>query len=184
MSEKSSELEAALERVSRRRPPLIDLGLKRMAATLDRLGAPHRRLPPVFHVAGTNGKGSTVAFIASILKAAGKTTHVYTSPHLVRYNERIVLNGAAISDADFIDAIARADAAAGDDELTFFEAITCAAFIAFAETPADFLVLEVGLGGRLDATNMIEKPLAAVVTPIGLDHQKFLGDDLASIARE
>ncbi len=177
-------VEAALERVALRRPALIDLGLSRVLRTLDRLGAPHRRLPPTFHVAGTNGKGSTVAFLSAILTASGARTHSFISPHLVRYNERIVLGGREIADDAFIDAITRVDAAAGDDDLTFFETLACAGFLAFAETPADFLVLEVGLGGRLDATNVLEKPLASVITPIALDHQSFLGDTLAQIASE
>jgi dihydrofolate synthase/folylpolyglutamate synthase len=177
-------VEAALERVASRRPVVIDLGLDRVLRTLGRLGDPQKRLPPVFHIAGTNGKGSTVAYLRAILEASGASVHVFISPHLVRYNERIVLAGEEISDAAFIDAISRVDEAAGADDLTFFETIACAAFLAFAETPADFLVLEVGLGGRLDATNVIDRPLAAVVTPIALDHQNFLGDTLAKIARE
>jgi dihydrofolate synthase/folylpolyglutamate synthase len=175
---------AALEQVAVRRPALIDLGLARVARTLDRLGAPHRRLPPVFHVAGTNGKGSTCAYIRAILEASGATAHVFTSPHLVRYAERVVLAGREIADQDFIAAINRVDEAAGADDLTLFETITCAAFLAYAETPADYLVLEVGLGGRLDATNVIERPLAAAVAPIALDHQNFLGDTLTAIAGE
>lgn len=175
---------AALEKVAVRRPALIDLGLDRVHRILARLGDPQRRLPPVFHVAGTNGKGSTCAYLRAILEASGARVHVFTSPHLVNYRERVVLAGAEISDAAFIGAIARVDEAAGADDLTLFETITCAAFAAFAGTPADFLVLEVGLGGRLDATNVIDRPLAAVVTPIALDHQNFLGDTLAEIAGE
>lgn len=175
---------AALEKVAVRRPALIDLGLARVHRTLSRLGEPHRRLPPVFHVAGTNGKGSTCACLRAILEASGARVHVFTSPHLVHYRERIVLAGAEIADEAFIAAIERVDEAAGADDLTLFETITCAAFLAFAETPADYLVLEVGLGGRLDATNVIERPLAAAITPIALDHQNFLGDTLAAIAAE
>jgi dihydrofolate synthase/folylpolyglutamate synthase len=179
-----SAIEEALEKVAARRPQLIDLGLGRVTRTLDRLDRPHHRLPPTFHVAGTNGKGSTCAYLRAIVEASGASAHAFISPHLVRYNERIVLAGQEISDEAFIDAIMRVDRAAGDDELTFFEAITCAAFVAFAETPADFLILEVGLGGRLDATNVLERPLAAVVAPIGFDHMNFLGDTIESIARE
>jgi dihydrofolate synthase/folylpolyglutamate synthase len=175
---------AALEKVAVRRPALIDLGLARVHRTLCRLGNPHRRLPPVFHVAGTNGKGSTCAYLRAVLEASGARVHVFTSPHLVHYRERVVLAGEEIADDAFIEAINRVDAAAGDDDLTLFETITCAAFLAFAETPAEYLVLEVGLGGRLDATNVIERPLAAVITPIALDHQNFLGDTLAAIAGE
>ncbi|MGE0409216.1 MAG: folylpolyglutamate synthase/dihydrofolate synthase family protein [Amphiplicatus sp.] len=176
--------EAALARLAERRPVLIDLGLERMRAALLRIGEPHKRLPPVLHVAGTNGKGSTAAYLRAILEAAGKSVHVYTSPHLVRFNERIVLAGAEISDEALVDVLTRCDRAVGAKSLTFFEATTAAAFLAFAETPADFLVMEVGLGGRLDATNVVEKPLAALVAPVALDHQQFLGDSLAAIAIE
>ncbi|MEM6537077.1 MAG: folylpolyglutamate synthase/dihydrofolate synthase family protein [Pseudomonadota bacterium] len=180
----TSSLDEALRAIISRRPKLIDLSLDRIFRTLGKLGDPHKALPPTFHVAGTNGKGSTIAFLRSILEASGKRCHVYTSPHLVRYNERIVLAGHEISDEHFIDCLRKCDDAAGEDELTFFETVTCAAFVAFAETTADFLLLEVGLGGRLDATNVIDHPLAAVVTSIGMDHQAFLGDTLPDIARE
>ncbi len=170
--------------IAARRPSLIDLGLARVEEALGALGDPHRRLPPVLHVAGTNGKGSTIAYMKAMLEAAGARPHVFTSPHLVRFNERIVLAGEMISDAALADVMTRVDEAVGPDALTFFETITCAAFLAFAETPADYLLLEVGLGGRLDATNVIDAPLASVITPIALDHQQFLGADLASIARE
>ncbi|MEL6506919.1 MAG: folylpolyglutamate synthase/dihydrofolate synthase family protein [Pseudomonadota bacterium] len=167
-----------------RRPALIDLGLERMIGALQALGNPHKNLPPTIHVAGTNGKGSTIAYMRAILEAAGKTVHVYTSPHLVRFNERIVVAGEEITDEALIDVITRCDEAVLDQELTYFEAVTCAAFLAFSETPADVVLLEVGLGGRLDATNVIGEPLASVVTPVALDHQHFLGDDVASIAGE
>ena len=150
-----SEVEATLAQIASRRPVIIDLSLDRMRAALSRLGDPQKRLPPVFHVAGTNGKGSTVAFLRAILEAAGHTVHVYTSPHLVRFNERIVVAGKEISDASLIDALTRTDKAMGDDMLTYFETTTCAAFLAFAETPADYAIIEVGLGGRLDATNVM-----------------------------
>ena len=123
-------------------------------------------------------------FLRAFLEASGKKVHVLTSPHLVRFNERIVLAGAEISDASFIEAIGEVDRAAGDDDLTLFETITCAAFLRFAQSPADYLVLEVGLGGRLDATNVIERLLAAVITPIALDHMNFLGETIAAIAHE
>ncbi len=179
-----SRSDAALARLAERRPKLIDLGLDRMRTALSRLGDPHLALPPTLHVAGTNGKGSTCAFAAAALRAAGKSVHVYTSPHLVRFNERIVLADEEISDDALADALLRCEDAVGEAELTYFEAVTCAAFLAFAETPADALVLEVGLGGRLDATNVVAETAAGVITPVGLDHQDYLGTDLAAIARE
>ncbi|MEZ5891921.1 MAG: folylpolyglutamate synthase/dihydrofolate synthase family protein [Parvularculaceae bacterium] len=179
-----SDVEAVLAQIANRRPVIIDLSLDRIRAALKRLGEPQQKLPSFFHVAGTNGKGSTVAFLRSILETSGRTVHVYTSPHLVRFNERIVVAGKEISDAALIDALKRVDAAIGDDMLTYFETTTCAAFLAFAETPADAAVIEVGLGGRLDATNVMGAPLAAVVTPVDLDHQAFLGNTLGEIAAE
>ena len=180
----SPEVDRALARIASRRPRLIDLSLDRIRRALARLGDPHLKTPPVFHVAGTNGKGSTVAYIRSILEAADYRVHAFTSPHLVRFNERIVLSGEEISDEALVDCLDRCDHEIGDETLTYFEAITCAAFLAFAETPADYLVLEVGLGGRLDATNVIEQPLASVVAPIGLDHQDYLGDTIELVAAE
>lgn len=179
-----SDVEAVLAKVAARRPRIIDLSLDRVFAALDRLGNPQRKTPPVIHVAGTNGKGSTVAFIRSILEAAGKSVHVYTSPHLVRFNERIVVAGKDIEDDRLIDALERCDRAVGEDKLTYFETTTCAALLAFAETPADIAVIEVGLGGRLDATNVFDCPLATVITPVDLDHQQFLGGTLSLIAAE
>ena len=176
--------EAALKRLAERRPVLIDLGLERMRAALQRLGDPQLKLPPVFHVAGTNGKGSVCAYLRAILEASGASVHVFTSPHLVRFNERIALRGEPIDDERLVDVLNRCDREVGPKALTFFEATTAAAFMAFAETPADYLILEVGLGGRLDATNVIERPLASVITPIALDHQQFLGETLAEIASE
>ena len=175
---------AVLARIQERRPVLIDLGLERMRAALDRLGDPHLKLPPVLHVAGTNGKGSTCAYLKSMLEACGARVHRFTSPHLVRFNERIELAGEQISDDALVDVLTRCDEAVGAKSLTFFEATTAAAFLAFAETPADYLVLEVGLGGRLDATNVIETSRAAIVTPVALDHQSFLGETLGEIAGE
>lgn len=179
-----SDVEAVLAKIANRRPVIIDLSLDRIKAALARLDHPQKRLPPFFHVAGTNGKGSTAAFLRAVLEAAGHRVHVYTSPHLVRFNERIVLAGEEISDAVLIDALERTDKAMGDDMLTYFETTTCAAFLAFAETPADYAIIEVGLGGRLDATNVMEDPLAAIVTPVDLDHQAFLGDTITEIAGE
>ncbi len=158
------------------RPPYLDL--------LRKLGDPHLHLPPVIHVAGTNGKGSTVAFMRAVLEAAGYRVHAYTSPHLVRFNERIVLAGREIAD-DALEALLDETLALnGDGALTFFEVTTALAFAAFARTPADILLLETGLGGRLDCTNVIRDPAATVITPIGYDHMEFLGDTVESIARE
>jgi len=179
-----TDLEAVLKSIAERRPMLIDLGLERTFAALEKLGDPHKKLPPVIHVAGTNGKGSTISYLKAILEASGNNVHVYTSPHLVRFNERIVLAGEEIGDSELIDVLRRCDDAVGDQTLTYFETITCAAFLAFSETPADYLLLEVGLGGRLDTTNVIERPLTTIVTPIALDHQEKLGADIELIAAE
>ena len=145
-------------------------------------------MPPVIHVAGTNGKGSTIAFLRAMLEAAGKSVHVYTSPNLVRVNERFRLGapggGVLVSDAELADALAECERANGDAPITLFEIETAAAFVLFARHPADMLLLEVGLGGRLDATNVIERPLASVVTPVSMDHIEFLGDTLEKIAAE
>ncbi len=179
-----NDVNALLARLAERRPKKIDLGLERVYAALSRLGDPHKRLPPVLHVAGTNGKGSTIAFMRAMLEEAGVKTHIYSSPHLVRFNERIVVAGEEISDDMLISVLGQCDSAAGDTPLTYFEAVTSAAFLAFAQTPADILILEVGLGGRLDATNVIEDPLASIITPIGLDHQSWLGETIEEIAAE
>lgn len=179
-----SEVEKALERLSQLHPKKIDLSLGRMRQVLKALGHPERNLPPVFHVAGTNGKGSTTAFLRAMLEAAGKSVHVYTSPHLVRFNERIRLNGKLIDDATLVSVLDEVERASAGAPLTFFEATTAAAFLAFSRAPADALILEVGLGGRLDATNVVDKPLSTIITPISLDHQEFLGDSLGQIARE
>ena len=169
-------------------PKAIDLSLGRIVRLLDALGDPHKRLPPTIHVAGTNGKGSTVAFMRAIVEARGLTVHVDTSPHLVRFNERIRLGAAGggqfVDDARLIDALQRCEAANAGQPITFWEIVTAAAFVLFAEVPADVLLLEVGLGGRLDATNVIERPAAAVITSIGMDHAEFLGDTIAKIAAE
>ena len=160
------------------------IGLDRITALLDALGRPHDRLPAVFHVAGTNGKGSTCAFLRAGLEAAGHRVHVFTSPHLVRYNERIRLAGTLITDAQLADVMARVLDANGAIGGSLFEVNTAAAFLAFADTPADAVILEVGLGGRLDATNVIATPLVTGIASIGLDHQHFLGHTLAEIAAE
>jgi len=160
------------------------IGLDRIMALLDALGRPHAALPPVFHVAGTNGKGSTCAFLRAGLEAAGHKVHVFTSPHLVRYNERIRLAGTLIGDAQLADVMGGVLDANETVGGSLFEVNTAAAFLAFAATPADAVVLEVGLGGRLDATNVVPKPLVTGIASLGLDHQHFLGHTLAAIAAE
>ena len=160
------------------------LGLDRILALLDRLGNPHRHLPPVFHIAGTNGKGSTCAFLRSALEAADHRVHVFTSPHLVRFNERIRIAGALIEDAALAPLLSEVIDAADGMKASFFEVTAAAAFLAFARIPADALILEVGLGGRLDATNVIDRPLITAIASLGLDHQSYLGDTLVKIAAE
>ena len=160
------------------------LGLERITLLLERLGNPERRLPPVFHVAGTNGKGSTCAFLRAAIEAAGLTAHVYTSPHLVCFNERIRVAGSLIEDALLAELLAEVLDQAADLNASFFEVTTAAAFLAFARTPADACIIEVGLGGRLDATNVIERPLVCGIAQLGLDHQAFLGDRIEDIAAE
>jgi len=180
--------DAVLERLRRLHPKRIDLSLGRMERLLARLGHPEQNLPPVIHIAGTNGKGSTTAYMKSALEAAGYGVHVYTSPHLVRFHERIALaspGGAeAIADQDLMDFLIECEIANGDEPITYFEVTTAAAFLAFSRNPADIVLLEVGLGGRLDATNVIDKPMLSVITPISIDHVQFLGDSLAEIAAE
>lgn len=181
-------VDSILERLLALHPKRIDLSLDRVWRILDRLGHPERRVPPVIHVAGTNGKGSTVAFLRAMLEAAGKSVHVYTSPNLVRVNERFRLGGpnggVLVSDAELAEVLAECERANADSPITIFELETAAAFVLFARHPADMLLLEVGLGGRLDATNVVERPLASVVTPVSMDHVEFLGDTLAKIAAE
>ena len=160
------------------------LGLERISALLDRLGNPERTLPPVLHVAGTNGKGSTCAFLRAAVEAAGLSTHVYTSPHLARFNERIRLAGRLIGDDALGALLAETLDAAGGMELSFFEATTAAALLAFARTPADACIVEVGLGGRLDATNVVPAPLVCGIAQLGHDHHFYLGDRLEDIAAE
>lgn len=176
-------LEQALDDLRRLHPRKIDLGLSRIETVLERLGRPQDRLPTSVHVAGTNGKGSTVALTRAMLEASGARVHVYTSPHLVRFNERIVLAGEEIDDARLIDVLQRVRDANDGAPLSFFEATTAAAFLAFAESQADYAVIEVGLGGRYDATNVF-KPDVCAITPIDFDHAEFLGRDIAGIARE
>lgn len=173
-----------LERMMTLHPKVIDLTLARVERLLATLGNPERRLPPVIHIAGTNGKGSTQAMIRAGLEAAGDRVHAYTSPHLARFHERIRLAGELISEAALTALLDECVRANGPDEITFFEITTCAAFLGFARTPADWTLLEVGLGGRLDATNVVEKPRLTIITPVSLDHQAFLGDTVAAIAGE
>ena len=180
----SPETAAIVERLNRLHPRVIDLSLGRMERLLEKLGHPERRIPPVVHVAGTNGKGSTVAFMRAICEAAGQTVHAYISPHLVRFNERIRVSGELISNTYLMELIDACEAINAGDPITFFEITTALAFKAFAERPADVTLLETGLGGRLDATNVIDRPRATAITSISIDHVAFLGDTLAKIAGE
>jgi dihydrofolate synthase / folylpolyglutamate synthase len=177
-----------MARLSAQHPRRIDLGLERMQLLLDRLGHPERKLPPVIHVAGTNGKGSTIAYLRAILEAAGNRVHVYTSPYLVRINECYRLGrvggGILVGDEELCSALENCERVNAGEPITLFEIQTAVAFNLFAQHPADLVLLEVGLGGRLDATNVIETPLASVISPIGMDHTEFLGDSLMAIARE
>ena len=177
-------VQSQLDRLSKLSPTGDRLGLERIAAVLDRLGRPQDALPPVFHVAGTNGKGSTVAFLRAALEASGHKVHAFTSPHLVRFNERIRVAGKLIDDESLSALLAEVLDAGAGTEPSFFEVATAAAILAFARTPADACLLEVGLGGRLDATNVIERPLVAGIANLALDHQQFLGSGLTDIAGE
>ncbi|HEY9092899.1 folylpolyglutamate synthase/dihydrofolate synthase family protein [Parasphingorhabdus sp.] len=163
-----------LDRLSLLSPGRDILGLERINAVMERLGNPHLKLPPVFHVAGTNGKGSTCAFLRAAIEAEGLKTHVYSSPHLVRFNERIRLSGSLIEDEYLAQLLARVLDESEDNNPSFFEATTAAAMLAFAETPADACILEVGLGGRLDATNIVQHPAATGIAALGIDHEAFL----------
>ncbi len=173
-----------LQRMMALHPKIIDLTLDRVWRLLDALGNPQDRLPPVIHVAGTNGKGSTLAMIRAGLEGAGKTAHVYTSPHLVRFHERIRLAGTLISEPDLAALLDECYAANDGEAITYFEITTCAALLAYARHAADYTLLEVGLGGRLDATNVIARPALTIITPVSIDHQQFLGDTIESIAAE
>lgn len=172
-----------LQRMMTLHPKVIDLTLGRVHRLLAALGHPEAQIPPVIHIAGTNGKGSTQAMIRAGLEGAGLRVHAYTSPHLARFHERIRVTGELIGEADLTALLDEAVRANGQDEITFFEITTCAAFLAFARKPADVTLLEVGLGGRLDATNVIT-PKLSIITPVSLDHQQFLGDTIAAIAGE
>ena len=177
-------VQAQLDRLAALSPGGDRLGLERITALLDRLGRPHDRLPPVFHVAGTNGKGSTCAFLRTALEAAGHRVHAFTSPHLVRFNERIRLPGRLVGDEELAGLLADVLDVSDGIEPSFFEVTAAAAFLAFARTPADALILEVGMGGRLDATNVIDRPLVTGIAALGVDHQQWLGPALTDIAGE
>ncbi|MFM7333203.1 MAG: bifunctional folylpolyglutamate synthase/dihydrofolate synthase, partial [Tabrizicola sp.] len=173
-----------LDRMMTLHPKVIDLTLGRVERLLAALGNPERAIPPVIHIAGTNGKGSTQAMIRAGLEAGGDKVHAYTSPHLARFHERIRLAGELISEPALTALLDECVRLNGPDEITFFEITTCAAFLAFARVPADWTLLEVGLGGRLDATNVVDKPHLTIITPVSMDHETFLGDTIAKIAGE
>lgn len=176
--------DAILARMMALHPKIIDLTLVRMWRLLDALGNPQNDLPPVIHIAGTNGKGSTQAMIRAGLEADGHRVHAYTSPHLARFHERIRLAGTLISEPYLTALLDECYAANGGADITYFEITTCAAILAFARTPADYTLLEVGLGGRLDATNVVEQPVLTIITPVSMDHESFLGETLSAIAGE
>ncbi len=183
-SNSSGALDTALAAMAALHPKKIDLGLERIERVLGALGKPQDRLPPVVHIAGTNGKGSTVSLIRAMAEAEGLRVHVYTSPHLVHFRERIVVASEEISDTQLLDVLERVRVANDGEPLSFFEATTAAALLAFSESSADLCIIEVGLGGRYDATNVITRPAVIGITPIDYDHAEFLGRDLAGIARE
>jgi dihydrofolate synthase / folylpolyglutamate synthase len=184
----AAPVDAIVARLLALHPKRIDLSLGRVLRLLERLGHPERRLPPVIHVAGTNGKGSTIAFLRAMLEAAGRSVHVYTSPHLVRFNERFRIGraggGELVSDTVLADALGECERANAGAPITVFEITTAVGLLLFARHPADVLLLEVGLGGRLDATNVIEHPAATAITPVSLDHVEYLGDSVVKIAAE
>jgi len=180
----SQNSDIILDRMMSLHPKIIDLTLDRMWRLLTALGNPQNDMPPVIHIAGTNGKGSTQAMLRAGIEGAGKTAHAYTSPHLVRFHERIRLAGELISEAALTAVLDECDTANGGTSITYFEITTAAALLAFARTPADFTLLEVGLGGRLDATNVIDSPALTIITPVSIDHTQFLGETLGEIAGE
>ena len=184
MTDRLPPQDAALERLKALHPLLIDLSLGRVQRLLAALGNPERRLPPVVHVAGTNGKGSTVAYLRAIAEAAGLRVHAFTSPHLVRFNERIRLAGRLIGDEALAALLEEVERANAGEPITFFEITAAAALQAFADHPADLCLVEVGLGGRYDATNVFDAPALSVITPVDYDHREYLGDTLELIAGE
>lgn len=177
-------IDSVLDRLTRLHPKVIDLSLHRVLELLDKLGHPQNRLPPVVHVAGTNGKGSTIATLRAFLEAAGLRCHVYTSPHLVRFAERIRVAGRLMDDDELLALLEEVEQVNAGAPITFFEITTVAAFLAFSRVPADVVLLETGLGGRLDATNVVERPALTILTPIAMDHQQFLGGRIEAIAAE
>ncbi len=184
MSFETAPSDAVLERLLSLHPKRIDLVLDRVERLLAALGHPETKMPPIIHVAGTNGKGSVCAYLRAMLEGSGYRVHVYTSPHLVHFHERIRIAGRLISEEELAATLEECEAANADAPITFFEITTAAAFLAFSRHQADALVLEVGLGGRYDATNVIGTPAAVCITPVAMDHQDFLGDTLAAIAME
>jgi dihydrofolate synthase/folylpolyglutamate synthase len=180
----TTPVDAIVARLNALHPKRIDLSLDRVQRLLAALGSPEKKLPPVIHVAGTNGKGSTIAFMRAILEAASQRAHVYTSPHLVHFNERFRLAGELVSDAELVAALEECERANAGAPITVFEITTAVGLLLFARHPADVLLMEVGLGGRLDATNVVDQPLATIVTPISIDHTDFLGDTIEKIAAE
>ncbi|MET3927317.1 folylpolyglutamate synthase/dihydrofolate synthase family protein [Devosia sp. 2618] len=177
-----SRTDAILARLSALHPKLIDLSLDRILPLLEALGSPHEHLPPVIHVAGTNAKGSTIAYLRAFLEAAGQRVHVYNSPHLVHFNERIRLAGTLVSTRRLNAALERVETVNAGRPITFFEITTATAFLLYAETPADYLLLETGMGGIYDTTNVVRQPLGTIITPIDFDHQGFLGNTISEIA--
>ena len=177
-------LSESLDRISLLHPKLIDLGLERTYQLLKKAGSPHHNLPPIFHIAGTNGKGSVSAYLFSIFKQLGLKTHCYTSPHLCRFNERIRVANKLIADEALLRVLDEVENLNQNKPITFYEITTVAAFMAFAKISADLVILETGLGGRLDSTNVIEEPLVCIITPVARDHEHFLGSELTQIAGE
>lgn len=180
----AAQSDAILERIAGGAVHTIELDLERLPALLERLGQPHLKLPPVIHFAGTNGKGSTLAFVRAMLRKAGKRVHCFTSPHLLRVTEEIELADGEIPDQRLADLLTRVEGMSEGISPTAYEALAAAAFLAFSETPADFVLLETAMGGRLDVTNVVPKPAVTVISPIAMDHMAFLGDTISAIARE
>ncbi len=184
INHRNQEIKEILSKLLSLYPKYIDLTLSRMLRLLRELGDPHEKIAPVIHIAGTNGKGSVSAILAAIQRQSGKNIHVYTSPHLLNFNERINLSGKEISDELFLQILKKVEKINKNKEITFFEIITAVAFYAFSKIRSDLVILEVGLGGMLDATNVISKPILSIITPIGIDHTEFLGSTIESIANE